>query len=53
MVDGEYRKEIRVDIIDDNLPELQESFGVQLTGVTRGDRKILIIYHEFFSKSLW
>ena len=36
MVDGEYRKEIRISIINDNLPELDETFSVQLTGVSGG-----------------
>ena len=36
MVDGEYRKEIRISIINDNLPELDETFSVQLTSVTGG-----------------
>ena len=36
MVDGEYRKEIKINIINDNLPELDEIFSVQLTSVTGG-----------------
>lgn len=36
MVDGEYHKEIRISIIDDDLPELDEIFSVELTSVTGG-----------------
>ena len=36
MVDGEYHKKIRISIINDDLPELDEVFSVELTSVTGG-----------------
>ena len=36
MVEGEYRKVINIDIKNDDIPELDESFNVNLTGVTGG-----------------
>ena len=36
MFPGEYRKEINIDIIDDELPELDETFRVTITAVEGG-----------------
>lgn len=47
LVDGEYRKEIRVTIINDNIPELDEIFTVQLTSVTGGKESLLWIKSKF------
>ena len=42
MVDGEYHKEIRISIINDDLPELDEIFSVELTTVTGGMLVLLL-----------
>ena len=43
MMEGEYEKNINIQILDDNTPELDEAFTVELTGLTGSKSQLLIL----------